>query len=196
MAFAATPAKAVTMSQSQINAVRQLADYFASIKSMKGEFTQIGPRGRVSNGVFYIVKPGKMRFEYAAPNPFLVVSDGTWVTIKNRARNKADQYPLSTTPLRLILEDNVNLFREAVIRSVKQSDEIATITLKDTNKFVSGSLILVFDQKQNKLQQWIVVDGRGRKTVVSFSQVKRNIKADPRLFAVKIPKRKPLNDNR
>ena len=70
---------------------------------MKGEFTQVSPKGNVSAGVFYISKPGKMRFEYAPPNPFIIVSDGRWVTVKNNAKNKADQYPLSATPLNLML---------------------------------------------------------------------------------------------
>ena len=163
---------------------------------MKGEFTQIGPRGRVSNGHFYIAKPGKMRFEYAAPNPFLIVSDGTWVTVKNRTRNKADQYPLTATPLRLVLEKKVNLLREANVRSVEQKNDLAVITLQDNNKFVSGSLILVFDQKKNRLQQWVVIDDRGRKTVVSFSNVEQGFKPDPELFRVKIPKRNIELDRR
>lgn len=90
---------------------------------MKGQFTQTGPRGRVSSGVFYIVKPGRMRFEYAPPNPLLVVSDGSWLYVKNRKRNRVDHYPLTTTPLRLILDQKVNLFKETKIQSVSETDE-------------------------------------------------------------------------
>ena len=58
-------------------------------KTLEGEFTQVSSKGNVSKGVFIISKPGKMRFEYASPNPFIIVSDGTWVTVKNRAKDKA-----------------------------------------------------------------------------------------------------------
>jgi outer membrane lipoprotein-sorting protein len=73
------------LSEAQLAVVKKLGDYFNSLTTMKGEFTQVSPKGNVSAGVFYISKPGKMRFEYAPPNPFVIVSDGRWVTVKNNA---------------------------------------------------------------------------------------------------------------
>jgi len=185
---AAQTATAAKFSEPQMKAVREISTYFNSIGSMKGEFTQIGPRGRVSNGVFYIVKPGRMRFEYADPNPFLVVSDGSWVFVKNRTKERVDHYPLTATPLRLILDKKVNFFKETKIQSVDQTSELTTITLKDTSSFASGSLVLVFDKAAQNLQQWVVVDERGRRTTVSISNIEKDIKADPKLFKVKLPK--------
>ncbi len=181
-------ASAARLSQPQIDAVREISAYFNSIGSMKGKFTQIGPRGRVSNGIFYIVKPGKMRFEYAAPNPLLVVSDGSWVYVKNRARNRVDHLPLTTTPLRLILDKKVDLFKETRIQSVEQSAELTTVTVKDTSSFASGSLVLVFDKASQKLQQWVVIDERGRRTTVTLSDIEKGITANPELFKMKLPK--------
>lgn len=187
-AVTSTPVQAARLTQSQIDAVRAISAYFNSISTMKGKFTQIGPRGRVSNGDFYIVKPGKMRFEYAAPNPFLVVSDGSWVYVKNRNRRRVDHYPLTATPLRLILENRVNFFKEVKIQSVKRSNELTTIALRDTSSFASGSLVLVFDNATNSLQQWVVIDERGRRTTVTISDIKSGIKANPKLFVMKLPK--------
>lgn len=179
---------AAKFSKSELNTVKQITDYFNSINSMKGKFTQISPSGKVANGTFFIVKPGLMRFEYAAPNPLLIISDGTWVTVKNRARKKADQYPLTSTPLRLILEKKVNLFKETKIQEIRESAEISSVTLRDTSVFASGSLTLVFDRKSKTIQQWVVVDERGRRTAVTLSDIEKGISADPKLFKVKIPK--------
>ena len=73
-ALAAEPLK---LSPEQQTAVNAISDYLNSFKTLQGEFTQISPKGNMSQGIFYIAKPGKMRFEYAPPNPFLIVSDGT-----------------------------------------------------------------------------------------------------------------------
>jgi len=183
-----TEAIAARFSQSQVDAVREIAKYFNNIGSMKGQFTQIGPRGRVASGIFYIVKPGKMRFEYAPPNPLLVVSDGSWVYVKNRKRTRVDHYPLTTTPLRLILDKNVNFFRETKIQSIDETDELTSVTVKDTSSFASGSLVLVYDKIGKKLQQWVVIDERGRRTTVTLSDIEDGISADPKLFKVKLPK--------
>jgi len=184
-----SPASAQTrLTQPQLAAVNEIARYFNSIRSMKGQFTQTGPRGRVSSGVFYIVKPGRMRFEYAPPNPLLVVSDGSWLYVKNRKRNRVDHYPLTTTPLRLILDQKVNLFKETKIQSVSETDELTTVMLKDTSAFASGSLVLVFDKINRVLQQWVVIDERGRRTTVSLSNIENDIRANPKLFVMKLPR--------
>lgn len=108
-------AKSVDLTADQSAAVKEVANYIQGFKTLEGEFTQVSSKGNVSKGVFVISKPGKMRFEYAAPNPFVIVSDGTWVTVKNRAKDKAEEYPLSQTPLRLVLDDDIDLLKEANI---------------------------------------------------------------------------------
>ena len=118
---------------------------------MQGEFTQTGPKGNVSRGVFYLQKPGKMRFEYASPNPFVIVSDGNWVTIKNRSKDKADQYPLSQTPLRLVLIRPRQHSKEAKILGVSRTPtQSITVTLEDRKNIVPGQLILVYDKAKQR----------------------------------------------
>src|SRR4051794_9533950 len=154
-------ATAIDLTPEQTKAIDRISDFINGFKSLQGEFTQTGPRGTVSKGTFYLSKPGKMRFEYAAPNPFVIVSDGNWVTVKNRAKDAADQYPLSQTPLRLVLSDRVNILKEANILGVDDNDRSITVTLEDRKKLVPGYLILVYDKASQALQQWVVVDGKG-----------------------------------
>jgi outer membrane lipoprotein-sorting protein len=181
--------KSPALTAEQTAAVDEIGNYINGFRSLQGEFTQISPKGTVSKGVFYLSKPGKMRFEYSPPNPFIIVSDGTWVTIKNRAKDKADQYPLSQTPLRLVLDNDVNIFKEADILDVQSGDGIVTVTLEDKKKMVPGHLILSYDEKRKALQQWIVVDGHGRRTTVSLENIVAGIEADPTLFVIKVNRR-------
>lgn len=131
-----------------------------------------------------------MRFEYAPPNPLLVVSDGSWLYVKNRKRNRVDHYPLTTTPLRLILDKKVNFFKETKIQSVNETDDLIAVTLKDTSAFASGSLVLVFDKINRVLKEWVVIDERGRRTTVSLSDIENGVKPDPKLFVMKLPRLK------
>ena len=154
---------------------------------MQGEFTQISPKGNLSRGVFFISKPGKMRFEYAPPNPFLIVSDGTWLTVKNTKKEKGDQFPLSQTPLRLVLGNKVDIAKDTNILNLEQQDGLTAVTLEDKESTLgNGQLTLVFDQTRNVLQQWIVIDGKGRRTTVTLENVEAGVKTDPKLFVVKI----------
>jgi outer membrane lipoprotein-sorting protein len=177
---------AMQLSDDQQQSIRALSDYMNSFTTLRGDFSQISPKGNVSKGVFVIAKPGLMRFEYAAPNPFIIVSDGTWVTIKNRAKEKGDQFPLSATPLRLVLNKNVNLLAETNILGIEKAEGLTTVTLQDRKSKIGGALVLVFDENRNELQQWVVIDGKGRRTTVTLANIETGVKVDPKLFKIKI----------
>ena len=187
---AAAAAEPMKLSPEQQSAVNAISDYLNSFKTLQGEFTQISPKGNMSQGIFYIAKPGKMRFEYAPPNPFLIVADGKWLTVKNVKKEKGDQFPLSQTPLRLVLADQVDLARDTNIIDMQQQDGILSVTLEDKkNTLGSGQLTLVYDQVRNALQQWVVVDGKGRRTTVTLENVQAGLEADPKLFVVKFDRK-------
>lgn len=186
-ALAAKPIKVTAEQAKSINAISAFINGF---KTMQGEFTQVSPKGNLSRGVFYISKPGKMRFEYAPPNPFLIVADGKWLTIKNRAKEKGDQFPLSQTPLRLVLSNKVDLVRDTHILAFEEADGLTTVTLEDKESNLgNGQLVLVFDQTRKALQQWVVIDGKGRRTTVSLENIEAGVKTDPKLFVVKIDRK-------
>jgi outer membrane lipoprotein-sorting protein len=181
---------ASSLTPEEMSAVEELSSYFNSFKTLQGEFTQVSPQGRVSTGVFYLSKPGRLRFEYAPPNPFLVVSDGSWVVIENRKQKTTDQYPLAATPLKLLLSEQINLFKQAEVKSVETGEGVATIAVEDRNQAIPGRLVLVFDTERKELSQWIVEDAKGKRTTISLANLEMGLEPDPKLFVVKIAKRK------
>ena len=186
LAQAAAP---MALTAEQTASINKISAYMNSFRTMQGEFTQISPMGRISKGVMLISKPGKLRFDYAAPNPFLLVSDGKWVTLKNRAKEKGDQFPLSATPLRLVVSTKLDLLHDANILGFEQTDGIDTVTLEDRKGTIGGQIILIFDENQNQLQQWIIVDGKGRRTTVTLANLESDVTIDPKLFVVKIERK-------
>jgi outer membrane lipoprotein-sorting protein len=184
------PALAMSLGPEETSKVEEVSTYFNSFKTLQGEFTQISPQGRVSAGVFFLSKPGRLRFEYAPPNPFLVVSDGSWVVIENRKQKTTDQYPLAATPLKLLLAEEINLLEQAEIKSVETTEGVSTIAVEDRNKLIPGRLVLVFDNNRKELSQWIVEDARGKRTTISLANLEMGVDPDPSLFVVKIAKRK------
>lgn len=187
-------AKEVKLTADQKQSVDAISAYMNSFASMRGEFTQISPKGNMSRGVFFISKPGKMRFEYAPPNPFLIVSDGKWLTIKNVKKEKGDQLPLSQTPLRLVLGKKVDILRDSVVLGFEEQDGLTSVTVEDKETTLgSGQLTLVFDQNRKELQQWVVIDGKGRRTTVTLENMEANVDNDPKLFVVKINRKEREN---
>lgn len=172
---------ALALNQEQQQAVRQISEYINSFQSLKCAFSQVSPRGTLTNGTLYIAKPGKLRFDYAN-NPLLIVSDGRWLTIKDRQRERGDQFPLSATPLRLVVSPQVDLLAETNVIAFDNQDGLTTVSLQDRKDSVGGYITLIYDQKLKRLTQWTVVDGKDRRTTVQLSNVEFGGKFDPKLF--------------
>ena len=180
--YAATKTPAITLTPAQQQSIQKISDYINSFQSLKSDFTQITPKGQTSKGTLLISKPGKLRFDYAAPNPLLIVSDGKWLTIKNRAKEKGDQFPLSATPLRLVVSPKIDLLAETNVIGFETTDGLTSVSLADRKDSLGGYIVLIFDEQRNQLQQWVIVDGKGRRTTVQLANIETGGKFDPKLF--------------
>jgi outer membrane lipoprotein-sorting protein len=176
----------ISLNAEQKRSMQKINSFLNSFQSMKSDFTQISSKGQMVQGVLLISKPGKLRFEYAAPNPMLIVADGRWLTIKNRAKEKGDQFPLSATPLRLVVSPQVDLAAETDVIGFESKDGITSISLADRKSSLGGYIILVFDEQRGQLQQWVIVDGKDRRTTVQLANIQTGGKFDPKLFIGKI----------
>lgn len=164
-------------------AAQKIADHFSSVQTMSGEFVQFGPRGEQTGGKFFIQRPGKIRFDYEAPSSTTVVSDGRSVVVENVKLKTADLYPLSKTPLKLLLDDNIDLSGDKV-KSVKEEADLTTIQLADKSVFGSARITMMFDPKSYDLRQWTITDAQGKDTTVMIFNVKQGVKFDQGLFKI------------
>ena len=164
-------------------AAQKIADHFASVRTMMGEFVQFGPRGEQTGGKFYINRPGKIRFNYEDPSPMRVISDGKSVVIGNRKLKTWDIYPLSKTPLNLLLGEKIDLSTK-MVRNVKEEADLTTIVLGDRNMFGDSTITMMFDPKTYDLRQWTITDAQGKDTSVMIFNVKTGVALDEKVFAI------------
>ncbi len=178
--FSVEPAAAQA---AQSAAAQAIADHFQSIPSMHGSFVQFDPNGGQSEGKFYIERPGKVRFDYSS-SPLRVISDGSNVAVNNRKLNTWDVYPLSKTPLKLLLNRRIDL-SAANIQSVKQDPDLTTIVMGDRSVFGNSRITMMFDSKTQDLKQWTIRDAQGKDTSVMIYDVAKG--GDIQNSAFKIP---------
>jgi outer membrane lipoprotein-sorting protein len=166
-----------------IGAAQEIANKFSSVKTLTGNFVQFGPRGEQTEGTFYIERPGKIRFNYNKPSPIRVISDGDSVVINNRKLDTWDLYPLSKTPLKLLLSDQINLSGGRV-KSVKQEPDMTTIVLGDKSVFGNSTITMMFDPKSYDLRQWTITDAQGLDTTVMITNVRTGVRFAADMFKI------------
>lgn len=176
-----SPAARAAVSQADLT---RISNYLNGIGTMQGTFTQVGPDGDLSEGQFYMRRPGRIRFEYNPPNPTLIVADGFWVGVYDTLDNTLDRFPLSETPLDLLLRDRVDLRREGAIQSIDRSAGQLRVRAVDPDAPRQGSITMVFADNPLELVQWVVTDAQGLTTTVALNQVRRNVELSPKLFFI------------
>jgi len=175
--------------------VQRIADHFASIRTMSGDFVQFGPRGEQTGGKFYIQRPGKIRFNYEGPSNFRVIADGKSVVIENMKLRTSDLYPLSKTPLKLLLDDRIDLSGGRV-KSVKEEDDLTTIQLADKSVFGNSTITMKFNPQTSELLEWTITDAKGKDTTVMISNVQNGVQLDQSMFEINYQRNREINQKK
>ena len=165
--------------------VDRVSAYLMSIRVLSGEFIQIGPDGGKSEGDFYLQKPGRVRFDYNPPSPVELISDGSSVVVRDRKLATQDLYPLSQTPLRFLLADQLDLMRDTNVVGVYADDVFVTIVIEE-RQILAGThrLMLMFNAKDLQLKQWTVTDPQGYDTTVAIYNLDSTRRPDPTMFRI------------
>lgn len=164
----------------------KINERMAETKSARGGFTQTDALGEVTTGDFYLRRPGRVRFEYAAPTPYLIVSDGSTVAIEDKSLETIDRVPLSSTPLKHFLKKNLDLAEDTNILDVRSLPDSLLVVIEDNPKngedALDGMVFLKFDKDTYDLIGWVSIDGLGNETRVDLIDMEQNIKIAPRYF--------------
>jgi outer membrane lipoprotein-sorting protein len=183
----ATPslADSISTEAGQHALVDRVSLYLSTIQTMVGNFVQVGPDGRKTEGKFYIAKPGRVRFEYDPPSPIEVVADGSQVVVHDRRLDTKDLYPLSQTPLRFLLADRIDLWNDTKVVSVGADEKYVTVSIEERTMIIGTSkLMMMFNAKDFQLLQWTVTDPQGYETTVGVYNLDMKQKPDPNMFRI------------
>jgi len=160
-----------------------ISNYLNAMTTAKGEFTQINGDGTISTGTIYIKRPGRVRFEYNAPDTGLVVAGANTVVVYDKKSNQApESYPLSRTPLSIILARNVNLGQAKMVTGHSYDGTATTVTAQDPENPQYGNIQMKFTGPNPELRQWIINDGNGTQTTVVLGELKKGGNIANKLF--------------
>lgn len=160
---------------------QEIANHFAAIKTMTGDFVQFSPKGEMTEGTFYLERPGKIRFSYKN-SPVRVITDGKSVAINNRKLDTWDLYQLSQTPMKMLLDTKIDL-SDGKLLSVSQDQGSTTIVLADKT-LGKGKIRMIFDSKTYELLQWTIVDQQNLETTVQITNVRTGVRFAEGMFDI------------
>ena len=184
VAAAFVPDSGYALNDEESAALQEISVALSQVQTMNGEFVQFNPNGEQLQGKFYIARPGRVRFQYDPPATVRVVADGKSVLIFDKKLQTYDIWPLSQTPLRLLLDSSLDLTTSERVTRVGVAPDLVEVELQDETRFSAGTLNLIFDRTSHELRQWTVTDQQGLQTMVALYNVESGQSLDDDLFDI------------
>jgi outer membrane lipoprotein-sorting protein len=160
----------------------RIESYLDGLRSMKARFLQVAPDGAITRGVVWLERPGRMRFQYDPPSPLLLVAGHGLVVFYDASVNQTSNFPISSTPLGILLSDHVKLGGGVTVTGMQRAPGQLQVSLVRTASPGDGTLTLVFADNPLVLRQWTVVDAQRKETRVTLYDVQLGGNFDSQLF--------------
>ncbi len=156
--------------------------YLNGLSTLHAKFLQVAPDGGISGGQAWLARPGRLRFEYDPPAPFLLIAAHGQLVFQDSSIKQTSQAPLSSTPLGMLLAQHVTLSGDITVTGMRQLPGEIDVSIVRTASPGDGTLTLVFADAPLTLRQWTVLDAQRKETRVTLFNAELGIKVDSKLF--------------
>ena len=164
--------------------LNEISRYLNGLKTVVADFTQVNADGSVTPGRVFIQRPGRVRFEYKGDSTLVLASGGQVAVFDKKSNTGAQQYPLSKTPLSIILADNMNLGRSGMVTAHSEKKNTTIVRAQDPAHPEYGNIQMVFTANPTELRQWVVTDDKGKKTTVILGEMQKGVQIPPSRFSI------------
>ncbi len=154
------------------------------IQTMSGEFSQFDMDGNIEIGKFYFFKPYQSKFIYTNKKEDIVTNE-TLLRIVDKEGFQIDSYSIGSNVLKKLLTNNLDINQEFKIDYAIENEFNYEIKAGDKNDKNTSYVILTFNKDTIELKKWEISDELNNKTVLEFTNIKKNIFITQNLFAVK-----------
>ncbi|MEX2615743.1 MAG: outer membrane lipoprotein carrier protein LolA [Alphaproteobacteria bacterium] len=167
--------------------IDRVEDYLNSLRTIQSRFVQANPDGSYLEGSMYLQRPGKLRFEYDPPSPYLIVASGSWFMYVDRELGQPNYMPIEKTPAYFILRPNFNFGEDLRVTSLQQGENVLQVELEQASEPDAGQVMLIFTESPLELRKWRVIDSQGGLTDTTLINPRFGVSIPERLFEYQAP---------
>ena len=139
--------------------------------------------GTTATGELHLRRPHQMKIIYDIDEPLILLTTPVWLHVDRPDDKRVTSYPISETPLSLILQEQVELRSDEFNTSHSVRNGITRIVLtKDTGEG-AGRLTLEFTNKPFVLRKWSIRDAADVTTTVTLQNMKFGHSYENKFFA-------------
>ena len=152
--------------------VTRAETWFNKIRTISADFVQVASDGTSAEGKLAFRRPSRMKITYGKGDELQLITSGVWLHVDRPDERLLTSYPISETPLSLILAEKVSLRPDGYeTRVFPTSAGIVRIQIGKDDGEGAGRLTLEFSEKPFQFRRWIVLDAAGIETSVTLQNI-------------------------
>lgn len=183
--FCFSASDAFAWNSNETQAIHEAEKYLTNIHTIVADFMQVAPNGELSNGKFYLSRPGKMRWQYEPPTPILMLANGHDIIYYDYELDQVSHIPMESTLAGFLTRDIIKFSDDVKVTNVSNESGVLRISLIQTEKPDNGKLTLEFTTLPMQLRNMKVIDATGQETTVSLNNAQFDVPLDKQLFVFK-----------
>ncbi len=162
--------------------IARVEAYLNRLTTIESRFIQVNPDGTTAQGTLYLQRPGRLRFEYDPPTPYMLIADGTWLAHIDRELEQTTYYRIEDTPAYFLLRPKISFRDGLAVTEVSRGPGVLRLRVIARDNPEPGAIVLVFADRPLALRKWVVEDAQGLQTEVTLIDARFGHRLDPALF--------------
>ena len=154
---------------------------------MSGRFIQTDSDENILEGNFYFLKPYQSKFDYDNENE-TVITNKSLLRIVDKEGYQINSYPIGNNIIKKLLSNEFKLIDEFNIIDIVTLEKNYKLMMTFKNDDLENKFLLYFNRDSLDLEKWEIYDEFENKTVLEFTNIKKNIFISQNIFAVKYRK--------
>ena len=164
--------------------ILEVESHWNKINSMSGRFIQTDSDENILEGNFYFLKPYQSKFDYDNENE-TVITNKSLLRIVDKEGYQINSYPIGNNIIKKLLSNEFKLIDEFNIIDIVTLEKNYKLMMTFKNDDLENKFLLYFNRDSLDLEKWEIYDEFENKTVLEFTNIKKNIFISQNLFAVK-----------
>ena len=133
--------------------VSEAEDWFNGISTMQADFIQVASDGTTASGVIHLRRPHQMKIVYDLDEPLILLTTRIWIHVDRPNDKTVTSYPISETPLSLLLKKDVRLRSDEFTTSSNVQNGIVRVMLAKETGEAAGELMPQISRRRATIVQ-------------------------------------------
>ena len=173
----------VAAGTTRADVVDDAESWFNDISTMRAKFIQVASDGSSASGEIHLRRPYQMKIIYDLEEPLILQMTRIWLHVDRPKEQTLTSYPISETPLSLLLKKQVQLRSDDFSTRTRTANGVISIVLSKETGEAAGELTLEFTEQPFELRKWTIRDAADISTTVTLQNMRFGHSYENKFFA-------------